>query len=258
MNPSRRDFLKLSGAALLSVASTRVRPVLAEAAVSAPVIWRGSLHHRYVALTYDDCYLVKKMQELEKLLADYPEVRVTLFPVGTAISNNETKDHGIWKRFHDRGHEIGYHSWDHTNLAVMSPASVLTDYDKWLDALTKALGFEPKMRFARPPFGVLSYSFESLCERRGLVATMWSAAGGGETDIVMKNTFAKIRNGDIVLLHIRTDDIKTTRETLPYLKEQKIEAVTMTRMYDDVLRERNQSDGCEIGSGISLTRTCIE
>jgi hypothetical protein len=55
----------------------------------APLIWRGSARNRYVALTYDDCYLVKRLQDLEVLLAGFPEFSITLFPVGMALLNNE-------------------------------------------------------------------------------------------------------------------------------------------------------------------------
>ena len=73
-----------------------------DSATAVPTIWRGSPRHRRVALTYDDCYLLRRMQDLEALLADYPEFKVTLFPVGVALLNLESQDAGIWKRFSNR------------------------------------------------------------------------------------------------------------------------------------------------------------
>jgi len=253
---SRRDFLKLGGAALLTAAFRGVtRP---EAAFSLPpILHHGSRRHRYFALTYDDCYLVNKMQELEATLSEYPDFRITLFPVGMALLNNAGKDPTIWRRFFDKGHDIGYHSFEHTNLAVMSPKGILVDYQRWSEALAQVLGFLPEVRFARPPYDIMSYPFEYLCNERGLVATLYSTGGGGQPETVMKAIRAS-QNGDIVQMHIRTDDIHTTQQALPYMTAQGIGATSLTRLYDDLLREQNESEGCEVGAGNSLTRTCLE
>jgi len=255
---SRRDFLKLGGAALLAIALPDWDPAGAQAAYSAPLLERGSMRHRYVALTYDDCTWLDRMHDIENLLADYPDFRITLFPTGVNFLSKEQQDPGIWKRFHDKGHDIGYHSWDHNDFSVMSPLVALKDFDKWMEAYIQVMGFEPKVRFARPTYGNMSPSFDLVCRERGLVATMWSAAGGGETSVVMNDTFYKIRNGDIVLFHFRQDAIDTSRVALPYLKEQGIPSVTLSTLYDDLLREQIQSDGCDTDSGSQLTRTCVE
>jgi peptidoglycan/xylan/chitin deacetylase (PgdA/CDA1 family) len=262
---SRRDFLKLTGTALLAAslpdASTRLDEAFglatAQEAEPAPLIWRGSARQRYVALTYDDCYLVNRMQDMEELLAQYPEVKITLFPVGVALLSNQEKDPGIWNRFHEQGHEIGYHSWDHTNFGVMSPKAALEDYARWLSALQAVMGFQPVVRFARPTYGSLAYSFDVVCSENGLVNTMWSTGWGGELEIGL-NAAKKSRNGDIVLLHIRTQDYNTSVQAFPWMRENGLGAVTLTKLYDDLLREQNESEGCRIGTASSLTRTCIE
>jgi len=254
---SRRDFLKLTGATLLAASLPSPGPASAQEAATAPLIWRGSTRQRYVALTYDDCYLVKRMQDLEQLLAQFPDFNITLFPVGVALLSNEVKDPGIWKRFHEKGNEIGYHSWDHTNIGVMSPEAAVADFDRWMEALIQVMGFEPTVRFGRPPFGVLSYSFDALCTERGLVNTLWSTGWGGELEVGL-NAAKKSRNGDIVLLHIRTQDYNTSVQAYPWLKDNGWGAVTLTKLYDDLLLEQNESQGCDVGAGASLTRTCIE
>jgi len=255
---SRRNFLKLIAAGAAAGALPVVLQALArQASPSAPLIWRGSARHRYVALTYDDCYLVKRMQDLEVLLAKFPEIKITLFPVGMALLNNEGKDPGIWKRFYEKGHEIGYHSWDHTNFGVMSERAALEDYDKWLEALNKVLGETPKVRFGRPTYGSLASSFDAVCRTHGLVNTMWSTGWGGELADGL-NAAKRSRNGDIVLLHIRTQDYNTSVEAYPWMKENRWGAVTLTKLYDDLLVEQNEPAGCDAGNGNNLTRTCIE
>ena len=253
---SRRDFLKLGGLSLLSTVVLPFEPA-ASAYQRQAVIYQGSAHYNRVALTYDDCYLVTMLHRLEDVLDQHPDVRITLFPVGEALVNNQVKDPGVWNRFIDKGHEIGYHSFDHTNPEVVSAEGVIADYDRWLDALREVLGQEPVVRFARPPYGNTSASFLYMCAQRGLVPTMWSTGWGGPTESVVNYTVPKIRRGDIVLLHTRPEDMETTADALPELAERGIQPVTLSRLYLDMLKEQNESKGCYADS-TSLLRTCIE
>lgn len=257
MSITRRDFLKFGGAALLTAAMGKFRPQPSPPQEQA-ILWQGSPRYPRVALTYDDCYSIDKLQHLEAILAQNLGVQVTLFPVGTTLYSNEEKDKGIWKRFHKNGHEIGYHSFDHINPEVVSTENELADFDKWMQALQDVLDIEPVVRFARPPFGNTSPSFLNMCAQRGQVPTMWSTGWGGGTEDVVNYTVPKIRNGDIVLLHTRAEDIATTEEALPELAERGIQAVTMSRLYLDLLKEQNESEGCETAAPPSLTQTCIE
>ena len=257
MRLSRRDFLKLTGSSLLATALLNVGLAQAEESNSAPLIWHGSTRRRYIALTYDDCYLLRRMHDLEKLLDQCTEVKITLFPVGVALLNLERQDAGIWKRFLDKGHEIGYHSWDHNNFSVMSPQAAREDYARWLVALTSVLGSPPKVRFGRPTFGSRSHSFDLVCSENGLVSTMWSTGWGGQVENGLRAA-KHSKNGDIVLLHIRTEDIDTSRAAYPWLRENGWSAVTLSKLYDDLLLERYNPEGCEADVSSSLTRTCIE
>lgn len=253
---TRRDFLKFGGLSLLSAAFLPLEPSPANPQ-GQTILYQGSTHYNRVALTYDDCYLVTMLHRLEDVLEQHPDVRITLFPVGEALLNNENKDPGVWKRFYKKGHEIGYHSFDHTNLQVVSPENVVADFDRWKEALKQVLGKDPLVRFARPPFGNTSPSFLYMCAQRGVVPTMWSTGWGGPTESVVNYTVPKIQRGDVVLLHTRFEDMETTEKALPELAERGIQPVTMSRLYLDWLKEQNESKGC-YADPASLLRTCIE
>lgn len=253
---TRRDFLKLSGLSMLSTAFLPISP--ASASYQEPLVfYQGSAFYNRIALTYDDCYLLTMLHRLEDILEQHPNVHITLFPVGEALLNNEGKDPGVWERFYKKGHEIGYHSYDHTNPQVVSPENVVADFDRWMDVLREVLGVEPTVRFARPPFGNTSPSFLYMCEQRGVVPTMWSTGWGGPTESVVSYTVPKIRRGDVVLLHTRQEDMETTADALPEMAERGIQPVTLSRLYLDWLKERSESKGCS-ADPTSFTRTCIE
>jgi peptidoglycan-N-acetylglucosamine deacetylase len=256
-NISRRDFLKLGAAALLGLSASKFVPLQDEFKFTAPLIWNGSRKFKRIAFTYDDCYLIHTLQDLEVLLDEFPEFKVTFFPIGAKLLDLYRKDKGIWKRLVEKGHEIGYHTYDHVNLGVMEPATALMDFDKWHDALTQVLGTEYKVRFARPPFDIISPTLDALCQERGLVATMFSVGGGGPSDIVVR-AIQRAKNGDIVQMHIRGDDYNSSVQIYPWLRENKWELVTMSKLYNDYLRKQVNSDGCELNTGTSLTRTCVE
>ena len=258
MSLSRRDVLKLGGAAVLASA---LSPTLDALASSAPpsVFSRGSATLPRVALTIDDCYLSYILEKMENALAEYPEMRVTFFPTGEALLSTEGKLPGIWKRLVERGHDIGYHSFYHDNLQVFSNENALLDYDMWVGALKKVLGKEPRVHFARPPFGNVSPTFLTLCKQRGLVCTMWSWGWGGtEVEDTVKYTVPKTKNGDIVLLHTRSVDAGVILEGLPWLKQQGLQAVTLRQLYYDFRKEQINAAGCDASTASSLTRTCNE
>ena len=126
-----------------------------------------------------------------------------------------------------------------------------------MNDLREVLGFEPVVRFSRPPYGNTSPSFLHMCAVRGQVPTMWSTGWGGPTESVVNYTVPKIQRGDVVLLHTRPEDMETTAEALPELTERGIQPVTMSRLYLDWLKEQNESMGC-YADPLSSMRTCIE
>jgi len=258
---SRRDFLKLSGAALLSMPFLRLDLPPANIA---PVIYHGSRKVRKIAMTYDDCWHPEVLQQLSDMLTPYPGFHFTFFAIGDAIDINEAVKPGIWKQLHEAGHEIGYHTYHHIDPQVMSARALISDFDRWKNTLSRALGTQPEVRFARPPYDDLSLSFQELCKERGMVATLYSAGFEASNMQDSMRLASRAQNGDIVQMHTYQDpphgrfDVDITAKVVPYLAGQGFSLVTMSQLYDDVLREQINSMGCDTSAGASLTRTCIE
>ena len=95
---SRRNFIKLGGAALLStafsgfnIAKRRLHPP--------PIVYHGNRDQHYIALTFDDCWHPEVLEQLNEMVAPYPDFHFTFFAVGDALQINEVKDPGVWRRW---------------------------------------------------------------------------------------------------------------------------------------------------------------
>jgi len=254
---SRRDFIKLSGSMFITgLFNLYLHPVLANIDLT-PEFWRGRSDLPFIAITYDDCYLIKKLQELERLLEEYPDLKVTFFPIGEALLNTDIKDPGIWKRLYQKGHEIGYHTFNHVNPGVRSNTGMVEDYDKWYEACIKVVGDEPDVHFARPPGGSLSASFLYMCNERDLVAAMWSVSWGSSLEEA-KKTMGNIHNGDIILMHISTVHLDISYVAFPYIKNIGLRAVTMTDLYAATLEKGMGSSSCTYPINHYQFQTCSE
>lgn len=233
MNPSlsRRAFLKTAAALAAGLLLPDIQAAWANPGAP-PTLWHGGRNLSLISLSFDDCYLLDSLHELEKLSDAYPSMRLTFFPVGLALLNTNAKDEGIWQRLVNKGHEVGYHSYDHSEdipPSKMSDSAMLVDYERWYEVYSQVLGDKPVIRFARPPFGDLSYSFLNLCAKNELTPAMWSISWG-KTFTDMKPEVKKIIKGDIILLHVRNPDVDNLRHALPFLRGTGLRMVTLSEL----------------------------
>lgn len=231
MRLTRREFLKISLAALGGLVIAQARSGGSALAAPNPTVFsRGRPDQAYIALTYDDGYDDEALLDLEALLDRYPEVKVTFFMVGVALEQTASHHPDIWKRLIDKGHELGYHSHRHIQPSTMTAEEFEADYSLWLETMARVTGRPTTVRFARPPYGEMSYSFLELCENHGLVVAMWSTNWGTLPAEALKRA-EKVANGDVALLHVRYPDVLSTHSLLPLLAKKSISAVTLTTLY---------------------------
>jgi len=227
MQFTRRDFLKLSAAAL---GGLFLEPVFQALALEQPPhIKFGNRGIPQVALTFDDCYHLKELKKLESLLDGFPNIKVTFFAVGKALIVTAAQDPEIWQRLTAKGHEIGYHSFIHDNLWELPDELVLEDYDRWYEVLAAVLNREPSVHFARPPYGNRSLSFDKMCLARNLTVAMWSASWGGPTDKAQL-AMEKVKNGDVILMHVDYQDLLNVEVAMPFLTRHDLPSVTLSQL----------------------------
>ena len=80
---SRRDFLKLGGAAALAVALANIDPASADETLPLPPpIYHGSRLYPRVAVTFDDGWHPEVFEQLSDLVTPYPGFHFTFFAIG--------------------------------------------------------------------------------------------------------------------------------------------------------------------------------
>lgn len=148
-------------------------------------------------MTFDDGPHHTRDPQIYDIL-DQKGIKAVFFFLGEKVQKNPNTA----KAAVARGHEVGYHSWDHKNLRAESLATVQEDFRKGMEVF-KANGLNP--RFFRPPFGNYNSGIISTAQANGMEVINWS---NDSLDWKIKSAneiTSRVLNrsipGDIVLLH---------------------------------------------------------
>ena len=148
-------------------------------------------------LTFDDGPHHSNDAEIFDIL-DARGVRATFFFLGEKVQANPTTALTAV----NRGHEVGYHSWDHKNLRAESRETVAEDFRRGMGAFT-ALGLQPA--FFRPPFGNYNAGILEEANAYGLTTVNWTNDSLDwqikDAEGIVQRVLSLSAPGDIVLLH---------------------------------------------------------
>ncbi|KAI9478372.1 MAG: hypothetical protein EXX96DRAFT_483780 [Benjaminiella poitrasii] len=109
--------------------------------------------------------------------------KVTFFVVGKQVIEWPE----ILKEAYDQGHEIGIHTWDHSELTTLTNDMIIGEL-KWTEvAIKEVLGVTP--RLMRPPRGDIDDRVRYIVNQLGYTPAMWSVDSqdwrittGGQTE----------------------------------------------------------------------------
>lgn len=131
-------------------------------------------------------------------ILDAKGIRATFFFLGEQVQANPTTALTAV----NRGHEVGYHSWDHKNLRAESRETVAEDFRRGMGAFT-ALGLQPA--FFRPPFGNYNAGILEEAATFGLTTVNWTNDSLDwqikDAEGIVQRVLSLSAPGDIVLLH---------------------------------------------------------
>ncbi len=161
-----------------------------------PSRWRGKAGRKALALTFDDGPSPSTPLFLN-ILAEH-RARATFFQVGANVERHPE----IARAVVGAGHEIGNHSYSHTNFALKSASLIGSDFARAQTAIRETSGVSPTL--VRAPFGVRWFGFRGMQAQLGLTGVMWTVIGldwklpaSAIADRVLKNA----SDGGIICLH---------------------------------------------------------
>lgn len=180
----------------------------------------------YVALTFDDGPSGKFTTTLLDGLYDRG-VKATFLLCGYRIKLYPE----LTQRIFEEGHEIGLHGYSHKNMQNMSRRDIAREIADTQDLLPA--GCQPK--FLRPPGGCVSDPVLDVAIAKNLAILSWSVDprdwATEDTMAIENAVLAKIKDGDIVLLHdMSASSVQAALDIIDQLLQEDYVFVTVSEL----------------------------
>lgn len=209
-----------------------------------PWIRNGPPTSPRVAITIDDLWGTFGADNANAAMdvAKAKGVKLAFFPTGGALEDHiRLGRQALWQRAVAEGHDIGNHTYSHTNLTKLSDDQVRGELDHTRDLLAQCLGPVPyTMRLMRPPGGAGGFvtggdpRIMNVVTSLGYSMTMWTVdANGVKGDAAYLNKImGSVGNGSIVLIHF-TEFSPTGIATLidRLRNEKRLEPTSVTGLF---------------------------
>ena len=167
-----------------------------------------------IAVTFDCAWNDSDIDAILSTLNTY-NCRATFFVVGDWAEKYPES----LKKIYSAGHEIGNHSYNHSDYTKLDAEALENDMSKCDEIVRNIIGAAPAV--VRAPSGGYNDTVVKVCDKRGTPCIQWSVDGidYGDADpegIIRRSTSAT-KAGDIILLHNGTEH---TAEVLPRILEK--------------------------------------
>ncbi len=182
-------------------------------AIFPSLVWKNATTEKKVWLTFDD----GPTAEVTPFVLDTLKknnVKATFFCLGEQIEKHPE----IFQRIKAEGHDIGNHSFSHTN-------GFTTCTKKYLKDIEKCQNLIPETKLFRPPFGNI-YPWQISRLKKDFKIIMWDVIAwdfdkNTSEEKCFLNVVNNVENGSIILLH----DNKKAQENLQYALPKIIETL---------------------------------
>lgn len=164
-------------------------------------MWRGNVHGRSVALTFDDGPDFHDTPQILRVLSNH-KVSATFFFVGAQARRAPN----LVRRVHEAGHQIALHGYEHHAFAFQRPRALYNQLYLNKLAVTEACGLKEQTDIdaVRPPYGLFSRRTLRLLSIWGYYAVMWSVVPFHwlySTAAEIHSVSNRVAPGDIIVLH---------------------------------------------------------
>ncbi|MFC4060688.1 polysaccharide deacetylase family protein [Planomonospora corallina] len=187
---------------------------------------------RCVALTFDDGP-GEHTASLLDALAEH-RARATFFVVGQVVDGGDGRD---LRRMVAEGHELGNHSWSHSDLAGLPEGGIEQELRRTQEVVRRITGV--RMTLMRPPYGATDDRVAEMSRRAGLAQILWSL---DTLDWLERDGAALLRRagtaepGSIVLMHdIHRETVEAVPRLLEDLTARGYTFVTLSELYGHAL-----------------------
>jgi peptidoglycan/xylan/chitin deacetylase (PgdA/CDA1 family) len=196
------------------------------------VVSKGNPHDTegrpLVALTFDDGPHPELTPQLLDILKS-TQSTATFYVVGRAAAAHPE----ILNRIFLEGHEIGNHTWSHSDMRKLTKERLLSETGKTTDAIMQVTGEHPYG--IRPPYGACNDKVLSLLPPQLRPVVMWTVdpldwkrPGSQE---VARRVLEKVTPGAIVLLHdIHPGTIQAVPSIIEGLRNKGYRMVTVSEI----------------------------
>ena len=161
----------------------------------------GDRHGRQIALSFDDGPAAHTGEILDVLRRE--DIAAAFFSIG----KHAAADPELVRRWHQDGHIIGNHSYDHSyhfdwkDRNAMAAEIRLTN-----KTIHEIIGKSP--RLFRPPYGVTNPALSQAVSLTGMTSIGWSLRSfdtrAKDADKLLHRVVSRVKGGDIILLHDST------------------------------------------------------
>jgi peptidoglycan/xylan/chitin deacetylase (PgdA/CDA1 family) len=179
-----------------------------------PWIHNGPTTVARAAITIDDMWGAFGADNADAAMdvAKAKGVKLTFFPTGGALEEHlRLGRQDTWRRALAEGHEIGNHTYTHTNLTKLTDDQIRGELNHSQDLLNQCLGAAGPytMRLMRPPGGGGGFvtggdpRIMNVLTSLGYSMTMWTVDANGVkgNTAFLNKIMSNAANGMIVLIH---------------------------------------------------------
>jgi polysaccharide deacetylase family sporulation protein PdaB len=206
-------------------------------------IYSVNRDEKVIAISFDINWAEKDYLSSILDILDKYNVKATFFIMGGWVNYSDENLTKL-KLIHERGHEIGNHSYKHPMFSSISESRMLEELRKTNETIDNAIGEKPKL--FRFPSGDYNKNACKIVREAGYIPIQWDAdsVDWKEQGAVIEYNKVKknVKSGSIVLFH---NNAKYTPENLDrILKELKdegynIETVGQLILYENYYIDEN-------------------